>query len=67
MEHTDIKLSEKDHMPENYNLGRSNFRYRNHVFKISFLLFQLFFCSMLMFYIIRKSEIGITLADKFFK
>ncbi len=62
-----IKLSEKEVMSDNSNLGRSNFRHRNHLFKISFLLFQLAFCSMMMFYILRKSEIGISLAEKFIK
>jgi hypothetical protein len=51
----------------NFNVGRNNFRYRNQLFKISFLVFQLVFCSMLLFYILRKSEIGIALADKFFR
>jgi hypothetical protein len=63
----EFKLSEKEEMSDNFNLGRSNFRYRNHFFKISFLLFQLAFCSMLMFYILRKSELGISLAEKFMK
>jgi hypothetical protein len=63
----EIKLSEKEQMPDNFNLSRNNFRYRNHLFKISFLLFQLAFCSMMMFYILRKSEIGISLAERFMK
>jgi len=63
----EIKLSEKEQMSDNFNLGKSNFRYRNHFFKISFLLFQLAFCSMMMFYILRKSEIGISFAEKFIK
>lgn len=54
-------------MSDNYNLSRSNYRYRNHFFKISFLLFQLVFCSMLLFYILRKSELGINLIDRFIK
>ncbi len=45
----------------------NNYRYRNNIFKVSFLLFQLVFCSMLLFYILRKSELGISLADKFFR
>ena len=62
-----INLSEKETMADNYNLSRNNYRYRNHLFKISFLLFQLVFCSMLFFYILRKTELGITLADKFMR
>jgi hypothetical protein len=63
----EFNLSEKEEMSDNFNLGRSNFRYRNHLFKVSFLLFQLVFCSMLLFYILRKSELGISLAEKLLK
>ena len=62
-----IVLCRKLNGMNNSNVGRNNFRYRNHLFKISFLIFQLVFCSMLLFYILRKSEIGISLADRFLK
>jgi hypothetical protein len=53
-------------MGNNYNLSKNNFRYRNQIFKFSFLLFQLVFCSMVLFYILKKSAFGINLADKVF-
>ena len=62
-----INLSEKEQMPDNFNLSKSNFRYRNHLFNISFLLFQLVFCSMLLYYILRKTEVGMNMVENIFR
>jgi hypothetical protein len=45
-------------MTDNYNYERKNLRYRQNLFKISFLVFQLIFCSLTLFYILRKHQIG---------
>jgi ABC-type uncharacterized transport system permease subunit len=60
------KFEKKETMSNNYNVSNSNFRYRSHIFKFSFLVFQLVFCSMLIFYILKKSEFGINLLERFF-
>jgi len=52
-------------MREQEMLSRSNFKYRNHLFKYSFLVFQLVFSSMLLFYILRKTDIGMQLVNRF--
>jgi hypothetical protein len=47
-------------MTNNYSVSK-DYRYRSHLFKIWFLVAQLLLCGAVLFYILKKHEIGLGL------
>ncbi|MFN8167025.1 MAG: hypothetical protein U0X76_12935 [Bacteroidia bacterium] len=50
-------------MSENYSSGSPGSRSKGQFFTITFLLFQLVLAGLLIFYMLRKSEIGMNMLN----